>query len=148
MIIWLIECGGREKIGEGDSNNDSWGYGLAFWMGDELTGWDAEYSRRRSRFGVKNNRVSSAPLGFRCSWDIWYLVNRVQMVFEAMSFNAISLEERHSMKIQRAKKETMMERLERWDKSWGRKRTELMKICTSKRLNEVKTVKSDWIYWN
>ena len=70
------------------------------------------------------------------------------MVFEAMSFNAISLEERDSMKIQRAKKETMMERLERWDKSWGRKRTELMKICTSKRLNEVKTVKSDWIYWN
>ena len=47
-----------------------------------------------------------------------------------------------------AKKETMMEELERWDKSWGRKRTGLMEICTSQRLNEVKTVKSDWIYWN
>lgn len=70
------------------------------------------------------------------------------MVFEGMSFNAISQEERHSMKIQKAKKETMMEELERWDKSWGRKRTGLMEICTSQRLNEVKTVKSDWIYWN
>lgn len=70
------------------------------------------------------------------------------MVFEGMSFNAISQEERHSMKIQKAKKETMMEELEMWDKSWGRKRTGLMEICTSQRLNEVKTVKSDWIYWN
>ena len=54
------------------------------------------------------------------------------MVFEATSFNAISQEERHSMKIQKAKKETMMEELERWDKSWGRKKeTVPIRVCES-----------------
>lgn len=68
----MIERGGREKIGEENFINDIWDFGLVFCMDDGLIGWDVEYSSRRSRFGVKNNRcfVVFLSLGVCGMFDI------------------------------------------------------------------------------
>lgn len=82
-----MACGGREKILEEDSKNDSWDSGLVFWMSDGTDGWGKKCSSGRNRLDVKYSEFTVASLGLRCLWDVWFRINRVETVIKAMGFD-------------------------------------------------------------